>query len=429
MGDVTYVGNEVDKKTQQMSFVQDENENPNTSTAVSVTSLTKTRAETILHEGDDDSFFDVGSASFVEARKQLIRPENLIHQTPSARKAYVHPNIRKRRSNLISGEVFSNLKFTSLPNEVINHIFTYLNRRDLFAAGQTCYRFFNISANSAHWKNLNMTNKNVLESAFHRLISRRTQNACLRNASVHADRALFSREFTMCCLVRLDLTCTNFAKPEMVTAILKRCTNLEYLSLESQRVLPVEVYTYIARNNKLKLLNLANCKKIPADSLEKVFTNCPLTEVSLNFSSLDSAASEVVVNHLPSTVTKLALSGFDMPFFVDQNMIKLIVRLPHLAELDIDDNSYLSNDFMTVLSNCPNLRKLSMSRCYGVDPYAFTLFTGLKILNIYGNLSNAGYKFIRDHMPKTIINHNHLSTIARAVDEYCFWDTDISDRY
>lgn len=122
------------------------------------------------------SFFQCASESFRVAQKHLQPPNTQLYATPAPGRI-----MRKRKYH---ETVKFEVSLPQMPTEVIDEIFSHLNKRDLLTAGATCRRFFQASGCAQHWKKINLDSKRILESALHRMISRKTMALCMTNTVV-----------------------------------------------------------------------------------------------------------------------------------------------------------------------------------------------------------------------------------------------------
>ena len=117
------------------------------------------------------------SSSLLEAQRQLQRPDTTWSQvTPGG--------IRFTRRRLTDSSQHNNRNLIDMPNEVIDHVMSFLNKRDLLHMGATCKRFYLLSSNPRHWSFMNLSGKNIYDSALHRIISRRTKSLALMTSNV-----------------------------------------------------------------------------------------------------------------------------------------------------------------------------------------------------------------------------------------------------
>ena len=81
----------------------------------------------------------------------------------------------------------------------------------------------------------------------------------------------------------------------------------------------------------------------------------------------------MIINEIPSTISRLAIAGTgDLASFGDEGWSKIIDRLPALFELDVGDNHEITAAFITKLQNSsPNLKKLTVARCFKIEPIAY----------------------------------------------------------
>uniref|UniRef100_A0AC34QRL4 F-box domain-containing protein n=1 Tax=Panagrolaimus sp. JU765 TaxID=591449 RepID=A0AC34QRL4_9BILA len=364
------------------------------------------------------------SQSFMEVRKRLQPTDFFWSQvTPGAIR------FKRRRTD----DDASRNGLLNMPNEVVDHIMSFLNKRDLMNFGAVSQRFYQLASHQKHWLVVNMVGKNVLDSALHRIVSRKTSVLAMMSTHIEYDVALLTRDFPPCHLVKLDVTSAKFPDIEALNSLLRRCRNLEYLSLQHQ-IVNYETLELISRNPDLKVLNLSNCGDLSPKGLTLIFRCCSLVEFNMSWCDNYEELAPVLLNELPSTIKCLAIAGFRE--YDDKAMSSIIERLPELQELDVSDNHQITAAFITKLKvSAPNLLKLTIPRCFRIEPVAFCLLKNLEVLNIQGLLDLEGYRFLKSELPETIINQSIFQTIAKSQvsndpDEHpSFWGEDIDEPY
>ena len=63
----------------------------------------------------------------------------------------------------------------------------------------------------------------------------------------------------------------------------------------------------------------------------------------------------------------------------------LCENCPNLLELDLSDNSGITENCLESILNLENLQVLTLSRCDGIEPSAFRSFYSLQVLSIHFN--------------------------------------------
>ncbi|KAE9548010.1 hypothetical protein FO519_008780 [Halicephalobus sp. NKZ332] len=365
------------------------------------------------------------SSSLLEAQRQLQRPDTIWSQvTPGG--------VRFTRRRLTDSSQHTNRNLMDMPNEVVDHVLSFLNKRDLMHVGATCKRFYLISSNPRHWNFVNLSGKSVFDSALHRLISRRTKSLALMTSNIDYDYALLTHEFPLCQLTKLDLSWAKFRYPSMLNSILRRCQDLQCLGLQCQ-CLDFEALDLISKNHHLSVLNISECGTLDPYGLRKIFANCRLTEFNASWCHFSLFSANVIINEIPSTITRLAIAGTgDLSCFGDEGWSKIIDRLPSIFELDVGDNHEITAVFITKLHNsAPNLKKLTVARCFKIEPIAYCMLDKLRVLNLFGNINDTGYRFLKAQMPHLIINQSPFQTVAKSQTHNCskFWGECIDEPY
>jgi|UniRef100_A0AC35ERD3 hypothetical protein len=375
---------------------------------------------------DESTYLNFSSDSITILHKNLQRPD-YAHSTPGP--------TRVNRKRKYGEGVSYNTCLSHMPNEILSRVFSFCNKRDLLAFGSTCKRFYDVTSTQEHWAKLNLSGKKVIESALHRIITRKTKSLCMTNAVVFLDPLLSSRKFSECSLTRLDLSWAKFPGSDLsvMKGILSRCKQLQYLGLENQMI-DAEVLELVAENHDLLVLNLSTCQVIDATALSHVFKSCnKLKDLNLSWTYPDDATSAVIINEIPTTIEKFAIAGMvDRPAYNDTNMLKLLSRLPSLTELDIGDNCAVTSVFILELGKRKNFQKLTACRCYGIEPLSYTTMKYVRVMNLHGAITATGYDYMRSRLPNVTFNLNPFATIGRSQDSDQYnilWGEDISELY
>uniref|UniRef100_A0A914XVV8 RNI-like protein n=2 Tax=Panagrolaimus superbus TaxID=310955 RepID=A0A914XVV8_9BILA len=249
------------------------------------------------------------------------------------------------------------------------------------------------------------------------------------------DPLLFKRTFAECSLTRLDLSWAKLPGSDLkvLKGLLGRCTQLQYLALENQAI-DAEILEIVAKNRDLLVLNLSSCQVIDSEALSLVFKSCnKLKDLNLSWTYPDEATCSVIINEIPSSIEKFAISGMnDRSAFNDAGLIKILSRLPNLSELDIGDNNVVTHIFMLELAKRKNFRKITASRCFGIEPITFTTLKYVRVMNLFGTINNSGYDYMKSLLPNVNFNINPFATIGRSQHEQypnLFWNEDISEPY
>uniref|UniRef100_A0AC34GPJ8 F-box domain-containing protein n=1 Tax=Panagrolaimus sp. ES5 TaxID=591445 RepID=A0AC34GPJ8_9BILA len=375
---------------------------------------------------DESTFLNCSSNStFTVLRKNLYRPD-YANSTPGP--------IRIMRKRKYAEAVTTHTTLLPhMPNEILNRVFSFCNKRDLLAIGSTCKRFYDVTSTQTHWTKINLCGKKVPETALHRMISRKSKSLCMISCVVFLDPILLNRTFVECNLTRLDLSWAKFPDIKVMKGILSRCMQLQYLGLESQSI-DSEILEMVAKNRDLLVLNLSSCQVIDAESLSRVFESCnKLTDLNLSWTYPDEATSAVIINEIPSSIERFAISGMsDRIAFHDAGLIKILSRLPNLTELDIGDNNGVTSTFILELGKRKNFRILTACRCFGIEPIAFTTLKYVRVMNIFGTINSTGFDYMKSILPNLSLNVNPFTTIGRSqheLNQNLFWNDDISEPY
>ncbi|XP_015186514.1 PREDICTED: S-phase kinase-associated protein 2-like [Polistes dominula] len=142
------------------------------------------------------------------------------------------------------------------------------------------------------------------------------------------------------------------------------CKFLEKLSLESC-TLNTECCKEISNCIDISVLNLSMCGGLNLTGILSVLKLRSLTELNVAWCSFNKQQVDVICKMLPSTMTRLNISGCEENMS-DLNLSDLILSCPNIKELDLSDNTSLTEDIFSELTNLHNLEHLSLSRCFNI---------------------------------------------------------------
>ena len=95
----------------------------------------------------------------------------------------------------------------------------------------------------------------------------------------------------------------------------------------------------------------------------------------------------------------------------------LCKRCSHLLELDLSDSLRLTDHTVeTIRWHLPELRRLSLSRCYSILPSTIGILDALpslQAINVMGMLTKEPLEALQAMLPKILLNKMPFSTVAR----------------
>jgi len=217
----------------------------------------------------------------------------------------------------------------------------------------------------------------------------------------------------------LDLGQVNYASPSTLLHLMERCDKLIGLCLERCDVLDDQVCAEIAKNTRLRYLDLSLVRGLTPSGLRDIMTNCTaLEELNLAWANHTNDTLRVVFETLPESMRRLNLSGTrDLVAMNDDAVEMVCERCPNLIELDLSDNVLLSEVSVVVIrERLPLLRVLTLARCYGIEPMEFLTLNHLDELNIFGCLLEESIQVLRYRLNPVKINESALSTVAHPTN-------------
>ncbi|KAL3123399.1 hypothetical protein niasHT_004571 [Heterodera trifolii] len=373
--------------------------------------------ESAEFRGDMDSSFgsDLHSVSFQEISSILrAKPDiNVFYRTPCSGASRF-----SRRSSSAHTQIADHFS-RALPDSLLLRIFFYLNKRDLVSLMLVCRRFGQIANDKTLWEFMNLAGRLLDEESIHALFDRQLKVLRLASAEIKP-LSLFSwynsQQMTTAQLTHLDLSQAKFGSSDTLLRLLVRCESLQALSLESCELLDEECCRAIANNSALRHLDLVYAKRLTAVGVEVILRACQkLVELNLSWAEVDTDAMLAICRLIPSGVRRLNLSGFrQLSSLNDRSVAQLCEVCPHLVELDLSDNALLTENCLDSICNrLKYLRRLTLSRCYGIEPMAFLQLNTLDELNIFGCITNDGVSLLRNRLAPTLVNASPYSTVAK----------------
>ena len=240
-------------------------------------------------------------------------------------------------------KVLSTLQFEDLPNELITHLFSYLNIVDLLKCGQVSKRFRAISNDDNLWpKKLNLCRKKVPVGFLQKLLDSGCKYLSLSEAVLEGNLNLTKPSR----LKYLNLSSFGqdlFSKKNAET-ILESCYSLQNLSLSKFQLSSKLISITCLQNCKtLKVLDLSKCTFLESDFFEdssemgcirQIVENCTeLKELSLHTTNLCLKSIDFLVSNLTSNIEKLDL--FDQSLLRYRHVKKLVTRCNKIKKLNV----------------------------------------------------------------------------------------------
>lgn len=309
----------------------------------------------------------------------------------------------------------------TIPCTVIFKICTYLNKKDLLHMMATCRRVRDIGKDSSFWQFLNLCGKHISCSSLHAILDRKVQVLRLNSATISAEMFPPWHNFPTpnpAMLTHLDLSSSKFERPEILLGILQRCHNLQALSLELCDIIDDQICKEIAKNSNLLFLNLAMANNFSAQGMVAILTSCRnLLELNIGWTELSGEVINRTCQLVPPSLKKLNLSGTrDKAEMNDENIKRICETCKHLEELDFSDDVVITEASLEYIKTLKNLKVLTISRCYGIEPMAFLSLQNLDVFNVYGCVTAEGIDVLRSRLRPTRINVSPLSSIAIPTD-------------
>ncbi|XP_074935698.1 S-phase kinase-associated protein 2 isoform X2 [Phalacrocorax aristotelis] len=298
-----------------------------------------------------------------------------------------------------------------LPDELLLAIFAYLPLNDLLKASLACKRWHRLLFDESLWQTLDLTGTNLVPGVIGQVLSAgvtvfRCPRSCIGSPLFKTRKPLRVQHMDLsnCAVSIADLQ-----------SILCQCERLQNLSLEGL-VLSDDIIKSIAKNSSLKRLNLCGCSGFSAEALELMLTLCSkLEELNLSWCDFTAAHVKATVNHVTSKVTHLNLSGYRQNLQIP-DVKTLVERCPFIVHLDLSDSVMLKCECFQYFHQLFFLEHLCLSRCYQISPADLVelgQIPTLKILQVYGIVTDSSLKLLKEMLPDMNINCSPFTSIAR----------------
>ncbi|CAI4226328.1 unnamed protein product [Auanema sp. JU1783] len=331
------------------------------------------------------------------------------------------PGIYKYRRRVSTEPKIDFFSVFNIPTHVIHVIFSFLNKKDLVNAMSTCCRFYVAGLTAPNWMRLDLYQRTIPENTLLNLLSRKTRVARLSETMItpsirNASFFTTNTEPLTFMLTHLDIGRASFPSIDGLITILSACRKLKALSLESQSLdddgLICEA---ISMNRDLDCLDLSMVSGFDLRGIEAICIGCrKLRFLNMSWVGLGRDCIASLCRHLPDTITHLNLSGSkDRNSISDQDVESLCASCPSIVECDLSDNVSITDVGLEAILGLENLQVLSLSRCYGIDPFNFMSCGHLHQLNIFGTMTEDGERVLKLTLPGTQINTSVFNHIAK----------------
>ncbi|CAK5029788.1 unnamed protein product [Meloidogyne enterolobii] len=396
--------------------------------------------ESVEFRGDMDASFnsDNFSISFQDISMVLrARPDiNVFYRTPCSgsnrftrRSSSVRMAVGLDFNLVFIKKILFKDYFSKLPDFLLLQIFKHLNKHDLVRIMRTCRVFSQLG------KRL------IDELSLHSLLDRKMEILRLTEAELTESPQFISsyeiniQNIELTKLTHLDLSHATYENSEILLRIFERCRNLEALSLESCSILNDAICNEIGKNLDLRFLDLVYVNSLSETGIYNILSNCrSLEEVNFGWANVGNGAITLICKLAPPSMIRLNLSGFRSNEELNDGNVKLLcLSCPRLEELDLSDNELITERALEAISSgLRNLKRLTLSRCYAIEPMAFVSLQNLEILNIFGCITNEGVELLRERLHPTLIDHSPICTIAKptvGLSVASIWGKRTRDRY
>ncbi|KAF7635176.1 F-box domain-containing protein [Meloidogyne graminicola] len=390
--------------------------------------------ESVEFRGDMDVSFnsDNFSVSFQEISMVLrARPDiNVFYRTPCS-----GSNRFARRSSSVRVPIDY---LSKLPDFLLLQIFKHLNKNDLVRIMRTCRYFSHLGMNSMFWQFMNLGKRLIDEFSLHSLLDRKMEILRLAEALIESPQFISGYDLSnieLSNLTHLDLSHATYENSNILQRFFERCRCLVALSLEGCSLLNDAICHEIGKNIQLRFLDLVYVNNLSSNGIYSILSNCrSLEELNCGWADVGIGAITLICKLAPPSLLRLNLSGFRLNEEMNDENVKLLCSsCPNLKEIDLSDNELITEHALEAISpGLKNLNRLTLSRCYAIEPMSFVSLKNLEVLNIFGCITNEGIELLRERLYPTLIDHSPICTIAKPTvgsSVASIWGKQTRDRY
>ncbi|XP_046997250.1 F-box/LRR-repeat protein fbxl-1-like [Schistocerca americana] len=295
----------------------------------------------------------------------------------------------------------------SLPDEILLHIFSYLNMKDLvFSAQYVCRRWLRVSRDDALWQDKLY---NPSDESEPEILVRLQKMPSLRAFHLHRRPTdVILETLSSCCknLVELDISCLEISSYPTINystlyKLVVHCPNIEMLSIPDTLVTFDEFSNVIARWKKLTELEIVGAAKKPL-SLRPIGDGCPsLKHIGLYSGYYRNEDLEYVLRKKRDTIVSVVL-----PWSVEEGKSTIPVLKVCCEKIEAlkicDYREVMVQESLDTLVSLVHLKKLWM---YGLENLSVQ-----KLMPVFegGSLSNlvmldlSYYESLDDRLAQTI---------------------------
>ncbi|VVC27076.1 Hypothetical protein CINCED_3A000908 [Cinara cedri] len=294
--------------------------------------------------------------SEVSKRSRYLNPNSTIWPMGYGLVTSVYKYKHKKR-------IVNHNQFDGLPEELMLYIFKMLDKPTLIKCAFVCKEWKRITYDESLWHSLNIPCRRMSLMTLDNILRRNVRFLSISHSNIYVDNGhLF--ETLLPKLQYLDVSAV-YINVQILNSLLNQCSNLVKLSLENCR-LNQACCQNIERNTKLKVLNLSSTRGLDICGLKSIISLKNLEELNVSWAQMSDDDVHFLISNMIPTIKCLNISGF-LKQIADYDLISLTRRCPQLIELDISDNLAITSDSLDcILQNQPNLKVLSMSRCYNI---------------------------------------------------------------
>uniref|UniRef100_A0A915EGM7 F-box domain-containing protein n=2 Tax=Ditylenchus dipsaci TaxID=166011 RepID=A0A915EGM7_9BILA len=306
-------------------------------------------------------------SSTLSAFSTSFNDDSILRQRPTSHRCRAVAKFSRRRVSIVPTTLLYN------PVNVIYRIFSYLNKRDLVSLMMTCKDLQTLERRVLSGSS-SISSEEHYRNSLHAILDRKIK-VLLKSDTDDSEFSSWCSPppVIRCSLSHLDLSYAKFSKPAILDDFLERCHNL----IGSR-------WRHFYRRQNM------------------------LVELNIGWADFSNETISIACGLFPPSLEKLSFSGTrDLSEMNDWNVKRICEDCSNLQELDLSDDTVITEKALEYINKLPRLKML------WIEPMSFLSLQNLKVLNVYGCLTEDGYDVLRNRLRSTGVNVSPFTCIAQ----------------
>ena len=282
---------------------------------------------------------------------------------------------RKETNQLVTSDHNFKLhrEFSSLPEEIIFHVFTFLPIKDLLIASQVCTNFRRIANDCQLWRSVNVTNITLTDQWFATMGKRRPASISIHHCNGSAISNVGLRSFFTNCKASLNkLRLEKCAGEELCgdSVLLHascHCRNLRHVDVAWSKTTDNGIIAISVALPELHSLNVNGNSSITDEAFEILAQKHGEHLKSLELSGCFAVSSDVLLSLIMNTRSLYTLNIGLCNKITSECIVAMCSNLEHLQHLDVRGIKSLNNHCLhSIATLCKSLCTLIIANCSSV---------------------------------------------------------------